>query len=243
MASTFLTAEWRKLVMANYAVDPAVLRPLLPAHTELDHWNGIYYVSLVGFMFLHTKVKGIAVPGHQHFEEFNLRFYVRHKAGDTWKRGVVFVKEIVPKPLISLVANTVYKEPYVSLPMRHKWERSGNGTLLVEYAWQVQHQWDYIRVNADENGLPLEPGSEEEYITEHYWGYTRLSDRVTSEYEVVHPRWAIHRVRDYEIRCSTEILYGPAFAECLSAPPKSVFLAEGSPIAVKTGKQIRGPYA
>jgi uncharacterized protein YqjF (DUF2071 family) len=123
MASTFLTAEWRHLVMANYAVDPALLRPYLPAYTELDAWSGIHYVSLVGFLFLRTKVLGIGFPGHGSFEEFNLRFYVRHHDGTAWKRGVVFVKEIVPKPLITWVANALYKEHYVTLPMRHQWKR------------------------------------------------------------------------------------------------------------------------
>jgi hypothetical protein len=239
MAKTFLTAEWRKLVMANYAVDPALLRPYLPAYTELDAWNGTHYVSLVGFMFLNTKVLGIGFPGHGSFEEFNLRFYVRYKDGDAWKRGVVFVKEIVPKPLITLVANSLYKEHYQTLPMRHRWETPGDGTLRVEYTWRVAEQWDYIRVTADATGLPL-AGSEEEYITEHFWGYTRLGDQVTSEYEVAHPRWDIHPVRTYDIRCSAASLYGPAFAEPLAAPPVSVFLAEGSPVLVKTGKQIRG---
>jgi hypothetical protein len=239
MARTFLTAEWRKLVMANYAVDPALLRPYLPAHTELDAWNGTHYVSLVGFLFRNTKVLGIGFPGHGRFEEFNLRFYVRYRDGDAWKRGVVFVKEIVPKPLITLVANALYKEHYQTLPMRHRWETPGDGTLRVEYAWQVAGQWDHIRVTADATGHPLAAGSEEEYITEHFWGYTRLGDRVTSEYEVAHPRWDIHPVRAFDIRCSAATLYGPAFAEPLAADPVSVFLAEGSPVLVKTGKQIR----
>ncbi len=239
MASTFLTAEWRQLVMANYAVDPALLRPYLPAHTELDTWNGTHYVSLVGFLFLRTKVLGIGFPGHGRFEEFNLRFYVRYHDGNAWKRGVVFVKEIVPKPLITLVANVLYKEHYQTLPMRHRWETPGDGTLRVEYAWRVNDHWDHIRVTADAAGQPLAPGSEAEYITEHFWGYTRLGDHVTSEYEVAHPRWDIHPVRNFDIKCSAATLYGPAFAEPLAAAPVSVFLAAGSPVLVKTGKQIR----
>lgn len=239
MARTFLTAEWRKLVMANYAVDPAILRPYLPAYTELDTWNGTCYVSLVGFLFLRTKVLGIGFPGHGRFEEFNLRFYVRHRDGAAWKRGVVFLKEIVPKPLITLVANGLYKEHYETRPMRHRWETPGDGTQRVEYAWRVRDAWDHIRVTADAEGLPLAAGSEAEYITEHFWGYTRLGDRATSEYEVAHPRWDIHPVRDFDIRCSAATLYGPLFAEPLAAPPVSVFLAEGSPVMVKMGKQIR----
>jgi uncharacterized protein YqjF (DUF2071 family) len=239
MPKTFLTAQWRNLVFANYPVPPEILLPYLPAFTEPDPWNGSCYVSLVGFMFEQTKVKGIAFPFHQNFEEFNLRFYVRYPDGGEWKRGVVFVKEIVPKPLISTIANVLYGEKYVSLPMRHRWNKEPDETQTVEYSWKMDGQWDYIRVNASGTGSPLVPGSHEEFITEHYWGYTRMGEKVTSEYEVVHPRWNIFPVNRCEIGCSAEKLYGPQFAACLAGPPETVFLAEGSPVAVKEGRQIR----
>ncbi|MFK8102402.1 MAG: DUF2071 domain-containing protein, partial [Saprospiraceae bacterium] len=86
---SFLTAEWRKLAMANYAVSEEVLQPYLPAHTVLDQWNGVCYVSLIGFLFVNTKVLRLKIPRHVNFEEVNLRFYVRHKDGDDWNRGVV----------------------------------------------------------------------------------------------------------------------------------------------------------
>ncbi len=73
----FLTAEWRHLAMLNYEIDPVILRPFVPSGTELDSWNGKTYVSIVGFLFLKTRVRGLAIPFHQNFEEINLRFYVR----------------------------------------------------------------------------------------------------------------------------------------------------------------------
>ncbi|HEX8362069.1 MAG TPA: DUF2071 domain-containing protein, partial [Longimicrobium sp.] len=90
----FLAAEWRDLVMLNYEADPAALRPLVPAGTELDAWGGTTYVSMVGFLFLRTRVLGIPIPFHQDFEEVNLRFYVRRRGPEGWRRGVVFVREI-----------------------------------------------------------------------------------------------------------------------------------------------------
>src|SRR5690242_7872403 len=119
MNSTFLTAEWRKLAIINYSVDPAILAPYVPYGTELDYWNGKCYVSLVGFRFINTKLKGISIPFHTDFDEINLRFYVRHKASGIWKRGVSFIREIVPKPALALVANTIYREKYVTLPTKH----------------------------------------------------------------------------------------------------------------------------
>src|SRR5262245_2172982 len=45
----FLSAQWRDLVMLNYAVDGAILEPLVPACTTLDRWRDRALVSLVGF--------------------------------------------------------------------------------------------------------------------------------------------------------------------------------------------------
>src|ERR1700741_4988936 len=110
MKSPFLTANWRNLLMINFETAPGLLRPYLPRNTELDTWNNTHYVSLVGFLFQDTRLKGFSFPLHRTFEEVNLRFYVKYREGHSWKRGVVFIKELVPKRLITFVANTVYKE-------------------------------------------------------------------------------------------------------------------------------------
>lgn len=238
MATTFLTAEWRNLIFANYALDRRVLEPLLPYGTELDEFDGIYYGSLVGFYFQHVRMFGkLSVPFHREFEEFNLRFYVRRKTETGWKRGVVFVKEIVPKLAITLVANTLYGEPYATHPMRHTWQQDGK-MQHINYEWKVGSDWNYIRVSADQTGHKLIPDSEEAFITEHYWGYTGRGKERTSEYEVVHPQWNIYPVSDYDVRCDVQKLYGPAFAPFFEQPPRSVFLADGSAVAIKSGSAI-----
>lgn len=248
MAFTFLTAEWRNLIFANYAIDRRVLEPLVPYGTELDDFNGVYYGSLVGFYFEQVKMFGaVAVPFHREFEEFNLRFYVRRKTETGWKRGVVFVKEIVPKAAISIVANTLYGEPYVTHPMRHIWQKEADNQQIA-YGWKVGNDWNHIRVRADRVGHALTPGSEEEFITEHYWGYTardkkrsasRKSEGRTSEYEVVHPQWNIYPVQDFSVHCDIKTLYGAAFVPYFEGPPRSVFLADGSEVAIKSGAVIR----
>lgn len=235
----FLTAEWRRLVMANYEIDPAVLRPFLPAGTELDTWQDRHYVSLVGFMFLDTRLKGIPIPFHKNFEEINLRFYVRYKDPELgWKRGTVFIKEIVPKAAITLVANTFYGEHYVTMPTRHRWEDASD-ELLVEYGWKLGQNWQHLRVLADKEPTPLQEGSEAEFITEHYWGYVQLKEDRSTEYQVEHPSWRIHAVREYDINCDARRLYGPGFGEALADPPHSVFMAEGSKVVVREGKKVR----
>lgn len=220
--------------MANYTIEPTVLQPYVPAYTELDTFNGINYVSLVGFLFTNTQVRGIGVPFHRTFEEVNLRFYVRFKEKGQWKRGVVFIKEIVPKRMISFIANTIYKEKYATHSMYHQWTYTEE-ELKVSYHWKVGKDWNFLSAIAEKGASPAVEGSEEAFITEHYWGYTQINSQVTGHYEVGHPRWNIHKVKEYNVQCSVEPLYGRAFALALQQPPQSVFLAEGSAIEVMKG--------
>jgi uncharacterized protein YqjF (DUF2071 family) len=232
----FLTAKWEKLAMANYEVNPQILVPYLPNHTELDFFDGKCFVSLVGFMFRNTRLKGIPIPFHQNFEEVNLRFYVRYKEGNAWKRGTVFIKEIVPKFMISLVANTLYEEHYETRPMKHQW-KFGPEKLDVEYLWKTG-KWNKFKISTSTLPVEIKDGSEEEFITEHYWGYTQLKNGKTSEFGVEHPKWQVYNTIDYTIDCNFGLNYGQGFQFLNSEKPNSVFLAEGSEIIVRNGRKI-----
>lgn len=232
MSRSFLQAEWRKLLMTNYEIDPEILKPYLPYKTELDLRNNTCYVSLVGFMFLNTKLLGFKVPYHINFEEVNLRFYVKYNYNGQWRRGVVFLKEIVPKPALTLVANVLYKEHYQTLKMSHKW-KSEDDYQQVEYKWKKNNKWNSIEAKTSFHPQEIIQESEAEFITEHYWGYTKISDFKTSEYEVQHPKCQVYNVMNYSIDVDFESVYGNQFSFLKNQTPKSIFLAEGSEIAVK----------
>jgi len=232
----FLTAEWRKLALAQYAVDKEILLKYLPPYTELDHWKGKYYVSLVGFMFVDVRLKGLKIPFHTTFEEVNLRFYVKFKEGNIWRRGVVFIKEIVPKPAITYVANTIYKENYQTLPMKHIWIEQKD-YLEVDYLWKNK-KWNKFSVKSLSKAQQIAENSEEEFITEHYWGYTKIGQNKTSEYGVEHPKWEVYPVIDYTIDVDFGINYGQDFSFLTHAQPDSVMLAEGSEINVLKGRKF-----
>jgi uncharacterized protein len=234
MPRVFLTAEWRNLVMLNYAVEPSALHSYVPAGTELDLWNGIAFVSLVGFLFTKTRLLRVAVPGHCNFEEVNLRFYVRRNVDGEARRAVTFIREIVPRTAIALVARRAYNEPYVALPMRHSY---GDGAVngapsVVEYGWRFSDRWTSMSVRPTGRGAPAVSSSQEEFITEHYWGYTRQRDGSTFEYRVTHAPWRIWQVDDAQITGDLAPLYGSEFARILNEPPTSAFLADGSRVMV-----------
>jgi uncharacterized protein YqjF (DUF2071 family) len=236
--STFLSAEWRRLVMLNYPIDPTVLEPWLPKHTELDIWNGVCYVSLIGFMFQKTKIKGFSIPFHINFEEVNLRFYVRYQDPELgWKRGVVFIRELVPKPAIVMVANGLYRERYLAVTMAHDWKTSPEG-LAVNYSWRQKGRRHNFGVETSGPAIDMIPGSEAEFITEHYWGYAQWDAQRTMQYQVDHPRWQIHPIKNWHCAVDFALAYGDTFAFLNDTEPSSVFLAEGSPVTVNVGALI-----
>ena len=237
MGNTFLKAEWRRLAMINFEIDPKILEPYVPYKTELDFYERKCFVSVIGFMFLNTKIKGFKIPFHVNFEEVNLRFYVRYKDGDTWKRGAVFIKEMVPKAAITFVANSFYGEHYETLPMRHQWLKDPL-TQTIAYRWKKNNKWNHIKVETEYALLPIDVGSEEEFITEHYWGYTKINDHKTSEYGVEHPRWEVYKTKNFEVNVDFTENYGQDFSFLQQQEPSSVFVVEGSFIEVKKGKML-----
>jgi uncharacterized protein YqjF (DUF2071 family) len=240
MASNFLTAEWRKLVMAQYEVAPGVLAEALPQGVELDLYQGRCFVSLVGFLFQRVRLKGIAIPFHTRFEEVNLRFYVRRLMADgSVRRGVVFLSEMVPKPAITLVARALYGEAYSTAATRHTLVAT-DSALRVGYEWKHRGAWQSMRVEAEPGAQPIARGSMEEFITEHYWGYTKRAGLLggrggTGEYGVAHPGWVCYPVRQAVVQAEFGSLYGAAFAGLSERVPDHVLLAEGSAIAIRMG--------
>jgi hypothetical protein len=236
---TFLTAQWRSLAVLNYPVEREVLEPLVPMGTVLDTYQGKAYLSLVGFLFQQARVFGLAVPLGLDFEEVNLRFYVRRFADGDWRRGVVFVKELVPRRSIAVVARAFYNENYVAVPMRHRLEKDANGSLAtLEYGWQFNGRWNGLHVRTAGELRELAPGSLEEFITEHYWGYVRQKDGGCVEYQVKHPRWRVWQTAEASVDCDVGALYGAQFAPVLSPTPNSAFVAEGSAVTVFKGQRF-----
>jgi len=237
---SFLTAEWRWLVMLTFEVDPRALTPLIPAGTVLDLLDGRALMSVVGFRFVSTRLIGLAIPGHRDFDEVNLRFYVRREdPRHDPRRGVVFVREIVPRRAIAIVARLGYNEPYVSLPMRSSTPAPGASVPgQIEYAWKAAGGWN--RITASAAGAPsvAGPGDPAAFVTERYWGYTRQRNGRTIEYEVLHPRWRLWHADEATLDLGGGTLYGGELDAALSAPPWLALIADGSAVSVSAPRRL-----
>src|SRR5580698_10424330 len=204
----FLQAKWTNLLMLNYEVDPEILKPYLPFATTLDLWQGKALGSMVGFLFQDTKVLGIKWPFHINFEEVNLRFYVKHFDGENWKRGAVFVSEIVPRHIIALIANNLYKEHYSAMPMRHSVIPAAGDRTDFLYEWKLNGAWNKLGATVSNQFTGIKPDSAEEFIFEHYWGYNIWSPVKTMQYQVEHVSWQVAEVTDPSLEADVVALYG-----------------------------------
>jgi len=222
--------------MLNFVVDPKIVTPFVPPGTEIDFNNGETFLSIVGFLFLDTRLLGLPIPLHRDFEEMNLRFYVRKKSADTWRRGVVFVRELVPRRAIATVARVFYGENYVAVPMKHQIDHADR-KLSVEYSWRRGRKWESLKMSATGDAQTIPAGSHEEFITEHYWGYTCFRGGC-SEYRVEHPRWKVWNAASFDFQGDVASLYGEQFVDALSSKPRSAFIADGSPIQVLVREQL-----
>ena len=239
MPRPFLTARWLDLELLNYEAPASLLLPFVPRGTELDTWNGRTLISVVGFYFADTRLAGLPIPFHRSFEEVNLRFYVKRDGPDgATRRAVVFVRELVPRFAIATVARVFYNEPYSSVPMWRATTLDAGRGGRVEYGWRYRGQAFRLAAEVSGAAAVLTPGSEAEFITEHYWGYTRQRDGSTLEYQVQHPPWRVWTAARAELAGDCSPLYGAAFGEILSRPAASAFVAAGSAVSVYAGRRL-----
>jgi uncharacterized protein YqjF (DUF2071 family) len=80
-------------------------------------------------------------------------------------------------------------------------------------------------------------GSQSEFITEHYWGYTRGATR-TLEYRVDHPPWRCCEVDDYTVSVDYADTYGDEFGFLSTQKPFNVLYAEGSGVTVNFPSRV-----
>jgi uncharacterized protein len=228
----FLKANWENIIMANYEIDPQILLPYLPKGVEIDFFEDKCYISLVGFMFKKIQLFNIPIPWFGNFEEINLRFYVIRKEGNQTKRGVVFINETIPYPIVAWVANKLYKEHYTVVPTKHEQiiEFDAN---KIKFEWFLDSKWNSIEASYATATQSMKKNSLERFIYEHYIGYTKVNENVTEEYHLQHPSWKTHTLLDYTINCDFDAMYGTDFAILNNTKPAAVFIAKGSKVGIE----------
>ena len=229
--ATFLKANWENIIMVNYEIDPEILLPFLPKGVELDLYEGKAFVSLVGFMFKNTKIFKVPIPYFGNFEEINLRFYVKRIEGTTIKRGVVFNNETIPYRIVAWIANKLYKEHYTVVPTKHFIHQIGE-KKQVKFEWLLDKKCNHILVETEVASKEMITNSLEEFIYEHYYGYTKVNESATEEYHLKHPSWEVCKMLKYNVNCDFSAMYGTAFSVLNKTKPTAVFLAKGSSVSV-----------
>jgi uncharacterized protein YqjF (DUF2071 family) len=224
----FLTARWENLLVVTYAVPDEALERHLPRGLTLDRLGGSARVSFVAFDFARTRVYGLALPGHVNFPEINLRFYVR--AGDD--RGIIFLREFVPRLGVVVAARVRYNEPYVRIPMRSNVGpvRERPDRLRIKHAFG--HRLSSVRAEVDAAGVVPDEGSDGRWLTHQTFGFGQTWWGALRQYRVDHPVWCLHAVHSLDLDVDFAGLYGEEWGFLAGATPSHVTFAAGSEVAV-----------
>jgi uncharacterized protein len=233
-----LTCEWRKVAFANYIVPPEVVKKYLPAHTKLDFYNGNCFMSLVGFKFKNVAIAGVKVPHYSDFEEINLRFYVKRFDGSKWRKGTVFISQIVNKSALGIFANILVRENYQVLPTSCK-TLEGENALDVKYSWTYKKEEQHLRVKSDRVASPFTAHSESAFILDRFYGYGKIDEKTSNEYGIAHSSWHTYTVNEYSIHVDFARQFGAEFSMLSSMTPHSVLLTEGSKVEIKNISKIK----
>lgn len=238
--TTFLTAKWSNLTIISYSVSDVTLAPYLPAGIELDRWEGKAYASLVAFDFTDTRIQGRSVPklpNLRDFPELNLRFYVRQ--GD--RAGVVFVREIVPNPLVASLARLWYNEPYAAAKLSRSvaLDAQGGRTERHTLVWRGVEQHVAVALPQVD---PQEPEADDfsAWVTQRPWGFGAGRGGRPTRFHVYHPIWRTLPVAGCEITLDFAALYGERWNFLQNRAPDSALFAEGSAVTV-SGNEPAGP--
>jgi uncharacterized protein YqjF (DUF2071 family) len=223
----FLSARWCNLILANYPVPQSLLLPLVPPGCQLDEREGSFWVSLVGFQFLGTRVLGIGWPGFRNFPEWNLRFYVRHNG----ERGVCFVREFVPSWLVATTARVLYNEPY--RPARMSMEvKESTDTVTASYSVKWQGRVNCLQAVGNRPTVRPVPESTEHWFKEHSWGFGTSPRGQIIRYQVNHPEWQVYPIREFKVDVDWASMYGLEWGVMTEVKPSSVVFAVGSEVSV-----------
>ncbi len=217
--------------MISYRLEPGMLEPFLPPGCVLDMIDGGAFASLIAFDFTDTRVLGIRWPGFVRFPEINLRFYVRHRDGDTDQRGVCFIREFVPQRTVACLARWIYNEPYRVASLHSDVQTAGE-TIRVRHTMTVNGSSNSVEVVGSTTPTCPGPGSTECFFKEQQWGFGTSRCGRLIRYKVLHPVWNIYPVQSHELHWDWQAVYGPHWAPMQNMQPMSVILAAGSAVEV-----------
>ncbi|PCJ93196.1 MAG: hypothetical protein COA50_14260 [Flavobacteriaceae bacterium] len=224
-SNIFMTGNWEDLIISTFEIDKNILEKYLPYDTELDLYHGKALLSTVAFTFSKVSFYGIKVPFHQQFGQLNFRIYVKSKIDG--EKGVVFLKEFAPKPLIAFVASTFYNEPY-------QYKKIRSTKSILENQINMEYAYKNIHIQATANRLTrsLKENTLEHFIVDRYIAFIKGSETKTYQYTIGHKPWKLYNVKTSYTDDSVLSLLPHEFN---NAKLISTYFVDGSEVTVRKG--------
>jgi len=228
---TLLTQSWLDLAFLHWAVDPALVAPLLPVGATPDLYEGVTYVGLIAFRM--HRIGWLGLPGLPYlgtFPETNVRLYSVDAHG---RRGVVFRSLEASRLLPVLTARLGFRLPYT-------WARMSVRREGEVFDYESRRRWPAPRGASSRItirvGEPIaEPTPLEHFLTAR-WGLHNAWFGRPIFMPNEHPRWSLCQAE--LLRCD-EDLVAAAGLPAPPGPPISVLYSPGVP--VRFGGPVSGP--
>lgn len=185
-----MAQTWHDLLFAHWPVEPAALRPLLPAPLQIDTFEGRAWIAVVPFRMTGVRLRGTpSLPWLSAFPELNVRTYVTTGG----KPGVWFFSLDAANSLAVAIARAWFHLPYFRARMSCT-EREG----WIHYASERIHRRAPAallegRYRPVGGARSPQAGTLEHFLTERYCLYTTSARGQIIRAEIHHPPWPLQR--------------------------------------------------
>lgn len=231
--------NWGKLLFMHWALDPEILRPLIPKQLAIDTFGDKAWLGVVPFTMWGIRASFLPpIPGTSAFHELNVRTYVHYEGVP----GVWFFSLDAANRLAVWGARSFYYLPYFNARMSLEQQAES-----IEYSSTRMDDDDYVRFMAKDLALPetrdrpraelktvwefgaelprAEPGSLEFFLTERYCLYSYRRRRLYRS-RIFHESWPLRAVTVSEYQSTMIESLG------IATPPEPPLLHYAEEIAV-----------
>ena len=186
-----LAFGWRHLLFENWRVDADLIAARVPDALTVETYDGSGWLSVVPFLNVDVRPRGLPASVGVDLPELNLRTYVTCDG----EPGTYFFSLDADGLLSVLGARLTHHLPYYYASIR--FERDGD---RVRFSSRRRHPGarpahlsaTYGPADGTADPVTAEPGSLVEFLTERRRLYTQSPDGTIRYTDVTHPRWPLY---------------------------------------------------
>lgn len=183
-----LAFGWRHLLFANWPVDADRIDARLPDALSVQTHDGTGWLTIVPFVNVNVRPRGLPEQAGIPLRELNLRTYVTHEG----EPGIYFFNLDAQGLLSVLGARLTHHLPYYYARIDAEW--TGDRMAFESRRYHPGARPARFAATYRPTGDPFEadPGSRAEFLTERRRLYTLATDGTVRQTDVSHERFTLY---------------------------------------------------